>query len=161
MWTHARFSETVVASVDEAIDQELRERGGERVVLLGYSGGGVVAALVAARRRDVALLVTVGSPLDHTYWTREAGVAPLRGSLRPVDFARALRAIPQVHFVGGRDARVPRGAVDAYVVALGAPEGLRVESVDGFDHHCCWAAAWPELMLRAGVRTRTATPARP
>ena len=71
---------------------------------------------------------------------------PLRGSLRPVDFASALRAIPQVHFVGTRDTRVPRSAVDAYVAALGAPPGVRVESVADFDHHCCWETAWPELL---------------
>jgi pimeloyl-ACP methyl ester carboxylesterase len=161
VWTDARFSERVVASVDQAIDQDLRLRGGERVVLVGYSGGGVVAALVAARRHDVALLVTVGSPLDHLHWTREVGAAPLYGSLRPIDFPGALRAIPQVHFVGSRDAHVPRGAVDAYIAALGAPETLRVESVDGFDHRCCWEAAWPDLMQRAGVPTRPAIPARP
>jgi dienelactone hydrolase len=161
VWTDARFSEQVVASVDEAISQEVHARGVRRLVLFGYSGGGVVAALVAARRNDVARLVTVGSPLDHSVWTREVGATPLRGSLRPVDYAPALRAIPQVHFVGARDTRVPRSAVDAYVVALGAPPGVRVESVADFDHHCCWEAAWPELLARAGVITRMATPARP
>lgn len=161
VWTDARFSEAVVASVDDAISQELRQRSATHLLLFGYSGGGVVAALVAARRHDVARLVTVGSPLDHTVWTRDAHVSPLRRSLRPVDFARALRAIPQVHFVGERDRRVPRRAVDAYVAALGAPQGVRVESVPDFDHHCCWPKAWPELLARAGVLTRTATPARP
>lgn len=161
VWTDARFSERVVASIDDAIDQHLRQRGGERVVLFGFSGGGVVAALVAARRNDVELLVTVGSPLDHTFWTQQAGVSPLRGSLRPVDFTRTLRAIRQVHFVGTRDTSVPRSAVDAYVSTLDSPEDLRVESVDGFDHHCCWETIWPELMVRAGALARPATPTRP
>lgn len=161
VWTDARFSEMVVASIDDAIDQDLRQRTAESVVLVGFSGGGVVAALVAARRNDVKLLVTLVSPLDHTSWTREAGVSPLRGSLRPVDFARALRAIPQVHFVGTHDTRVPRSAVDAYVMALDAPVGFRVESIEGFDHDCCWEAIWPELMARAGALARPAIPTRP
>jgi pimeloyl-ACP methyl ester carboxylesterase len=161
VWTAARFSDAVVASVDDAISRDVRARGATRLMLFGYSGGGVVAALVAARRHDVARLVTVASPLDHSVWTREVGATALGGSLRPVEFAPALRAIPQVHFVGARDARVPRSAVDAYVVALGAPPAVRVESVADFDHHCCWETAWPDLLDRVGAITTSATPARP
>jgi len=161
VWTDARFSEAVVASVDDAISQDVRARGAGSLTLFGYSGGGVIAALVAARRHDVARLVTVASPLDPSVWTREVGATPLRGSLRPVDFAPVLRAIPQVHFIGARDARVPRSAVDAYVVALGAPPAVRVESVADFDHHCCWETAWPDLLARAEGLTTSATPERP
>ena len=79
-WTTARFGANVVASIDDAISRE-RARAPERpLVLVGYSGGGVIAALVAARRKDVSLLITVAAPLDVADWTRRMGVSPLDGS---------------------------------------------------------------------------------
>ena len=49
MWTFARYSESVVASMAAAIEKLSAERGVENVVLIGYSGGGVVASLLATR----------------------------------------------------------------------------------------------------------------
>ncbi len=49
---------------------------------------------MAARRSDVELLVTVTANLDTGMWTEHHDVTPLTGSLNPVNYAGALRAVP-------------------------------------------------------------------
>ncbi|MDA7087445.1 hypothetical protein PH586_13715 [Pseudomonas sp. SA3-5] len=49
-WTDARFAEQVIAATDRALDALKARFAAQRLVLVGYSGGGAVASLVAARR---------------------------------------------------------------------------------------------------------------
>ena len=55
-WTQKRFSNEVILAVNEAIDKMVLKAGVDRIHLVGYSGGGAVAALVASRRKDVGRL---------------------------------------------------------------------------------------------------------
>lgn len=108
LWSAARFGEVVVDATDRNIDELLaRFEDRIRLILLGYSGGGVIAALVAARRDGVDLLVTMAAPLDVADWTRLARVSRLSESLSPMDEITALRRLPQHHFVAGEDVVVP------------------------------------------------------
>ena len=143
IWTTARFGTDVVATIDDAISRE-RLRNPERsLVLVGYSGGGVIAALVAARRSDVALLVAVAAPLDVADWTRRMGVSPLDGSESPIDQAERLAQTRLVAFAGSRDATVPVDSIRSAVRKLGPQAELIV--VPEFDHRCCWASDWVRL----------------
>lgn len=144
-WTTHRYAAAVVEAIDAVIDRAV-ERGARRLGLVGWSGGGTVAALVAARRDDVAWLVTVAANLDHSAWTRLHGVAPLVGSLNPVDAADRLRALPQLHLAGEDDEIVPPAVVRSYLAALGEVPHARLEVIEGFDHHCCWPERWPALI---------------
>lgn len=143
-WTNGRFAPELVSSTSQAIDR-LKERFAARhLTLVGYSGGGAIAALVAAGRDDVAQLVTVAGNLDHRSWTSLHRITPLDGSLNPADRAGALAGIPQRHFVGGEDRIIPPQLARAFVRTGAAPESV-IQVIDGFDHHCCWANRWPEL----------------
>jgi pimeloyl-ACP methyl ester carboxylesterase len=148
MWTSRRYAPEVVDSLDRAIDILKSGTSTHRVVLVGYSGGGVVAALLAARRSDVAGLVTIAANLDLGYWVRRDGLAPLTGSLDPVAFAGRLAAVPQVHFVGGRDRVVGADVVRAYLARLPPPSRAAVVEIADYDHRCCWADNWPALLAR-------------
>ena len=64
-WSLKRYAEEVVAGLSGAVDQAMRESGAKRLRLVGFSGGGPTAALIAARRADVFELVTVAGNLDH------------------------------------------------------------------------------------------------
>lgn len=136
VWTRNRFSTTVVQAVAEAIEAERRAVGAVEVHLTGYSGGGIVAALVAARLDSVAGLVTVAAPLDVDAWTRHHGVSPVDGD-RPMAAAARLRDVAQLHLVGGEDRIVPAEMVSSYLSAV-RPTCAEMRIIPQFDHHCCW-----------------------
>ena len=147
-WSGHRYAPEVIASVDTAIEQVKRLTGAKSLVLIGYSGGGVVAALLAARRTDVAELITIAANLDHAEWTRQEGLTPLSGSLNPADFTDRLQTIRQTHFVGDDDDVVSPRVVDSYLRRMADRSRTRVITVDGFDHDCCWVENWPNVLMR-------------
>lgn len=144
-WTTHRFAPEVIASSGAAIDALKHHFGARRLTLVGYSGGGAVAALVAARRSDVDALVTIAGNLDHRAWTELHLLPPLAGSLNPADEADALRDIRQWHFIGGRDTNVPPGLAAGYAARFPASRQPRVYIEADFDHRCCWRDNWARL----------------
>ncbi|OSM01911.1 hypothetical protein MAIT1_01976 [Magnetofaba australis IT-1] len=157
LWTSHRFGEAAVAAMNQALDQlKAAYPEVQSLHLYGYSGGAAVALLLAARRDDVTRVTTIAGNLDHQTWSEGEHLAPLRGSLNPVDFVDRLRSIPQWHWVGARDDVVPPYVARRYMRALNSPRAhLRIMSA--FDHHCCWAEQWPRLL---GEQTQSAAAAR-
>jgi len=147
-WSSARFAPEVIAAIDTAVDQAKRRSDAHRVLLFGYSGGGAIAALVAARRSDVALLVTIAGTLDHIRWTTDDDVSPLTGSLNPADEALRLQAVRQVHFVGAKDDAVPPAVVESYIARMIDRSRTTLVRLPGFGHECCWKENWRTLLAR-------------
>jgi len=146
-WTAERYGEAVVAALDGVLDTLLAPLASATPTLglTGYSGGAVIATLLAARRDDVAWVVSVAGNLDPAAWTAHHGVSALSG-LDPVAFAPRLAGTPQAVLLGGDDRIVAPSLVARY---LAAADGAMVEVVDGFDHRCCWVRAWPHLPCEA------------
>lgn len=144
-WTSARFAEEVVQASDVALDQLKTRFGAERLVLVGYSGGGAVATLLAARRTDVALLVTVAGNLDHAAWSRHHGVSPLSASLNPADEWHRLIHMKQVHLVGAGDQVMPPKLTQGYAARFPVEHQPVVRVIPGYDHQCCWVTGWSKL----------------
>lgn len=142
-WTLGRFSETVVKSMADAIEQLRRERGHRLVELYGHSGGGTLAALLAARLPGVTRVVTLGGNLDPDAWVRHHGYTPLSGSLNPARRGRLPDSIEQLHLAGARDESVPPWMIAQAAAQLGA---VAVEVVPGVAHSCCWSARWSLLL---------------
>lgn len=148
-WTEGRYAEEVVADTDAALDRLKAETGAARLRLVGYSGGGTLAALVAARRTDVDLLVTVAGMLDTQAWVRAKELSPLSGSLDPAAQVDALGRIPQIHFSGADDRDVPPLVARSFAARFPAGHTPELVELAGFDHHCCWPEAWPRLRAQA------------
>lgn len=144
-WTGHRFSEEVVAATSIALDQLKRRFNAQQLELVGYSGGAAVAALVAARREDVARLVTVAGNLDHRAWTAMHHDSPLTGSLNPADYWQKLAGTEQIHFVGGNDPNVTEAITQAFVARFETGQRPSIRLIAGFDHVCCWADRWAEI----------------
>lgn len=124
----------------ELLDRLKAATGTERLVLVGYSGGGVVAALLAARRTDVERLITVAAPLPVAEWASLHRLTPLAGSLDPDSVVA--RASEAVHLVGAEDDIVPPTLLAGFVQRHGG----RLRETPGFDHRCCWARDWKRLL---------------
>ena len=106
-WTSARYSKAVVDSLATAISsfQSISSLG--RVVLVGYSGGGTLAVLVAPRLQGVQAVVTVAANLDVDAWTAHHAYLPLTQSLNPADMVERA-PWPQIHLRGDHDEVVPK-----------------------------------------------------
>ncbi len=139
-WTTHRFSEEAVAMTDAAVSGLMARAGADRVRLVGWSGGGVMATLVAARRDDVAGLVTIAAPLDLAAWTRSRGLSPLQG-LDPADLSPI--ATPQVHLTGAFDPVVRPAVVKETARRLAGPQGQVATWPER--HDCCWVARVDEI----------------
>ena len=146
LWTDQRYSEAVVESMARALEASLDGSDGTRVVLFGHSGGGVLAVLLGHRMPRAAAIVTVGANLDVAGWAALHGYTPLVGSLDPAQSpptAGEGQALPERHFVGSDDRVVPPALVRNY--ARNRPAAIVIEW-SGFDHVCCWADAWRQVL---------------
>jgi hypothetical protein len=148
-WTHQRYAAEVIAASNEAVSALKARFNAEQLMLVGFSGGAAVAALVAARRDDVVRLVSVAGNLDIQAWTDLHRLAPLRGSLNPADHWHQLQHISQLHFVGGRDTVITPALVSAYLHRFPPDRRPPMRVLPGLDHNCCWADQWPQLVREA------------
>lgn len=144
-WRGERFSEAVVAATMQALDQLKARFAAQRLILVGYSGGGTVATLAAARRRDVDQLITIAGNLDHEAWTTYHRISPLKRSLNPAHQVAALGSVRQWHFVGGKDENITPALIGGFVERFPASKRPVVIIEPRFDHRCCWAEEWPRL----------------
>lgn len=149
-WTGRRFAEEVVASVNQAIDQALRV-GGRGVRLVGFSGGGAVAALVAARRTDVIDLRTVAGNLDHETLNSHHKVSQQVGSLNAASVAPQLARLPQLHLIGERDEVVVPIVTASYVRRAGPTGCIEVRRVPGATHLDGWTEVWTRIVRETVV----------
>jgi hypothetical protein len=141
LWTAARYSEAVVASMAAAAHRLLEHGGFAEIRWFGYSGGGTLAMLLGARVRETLSVVTVAGNLDIELWTRLHGYAPLTGSLNPAAGLELPAAVRQRHYAGARDRSVPPNVVAAGPIAPGT-----LVVVPGYDHRCCWTTLWPQIL---------------
>lgn len=152
-WTSHRFAPEVIQSMGEAVAGLVRRTAPARLRLVGHSGGGTVAALLAAHagqpgfplQKPVDRLVTMAATLDHEAWTRLHGFAPLTGSLNPPDFAAQLASVSQIHYVGGEDDLVPPFVAESYQRRVGGSDN-RIELMPDEGHECCWARKTSTLL---------------
>lgn len=148
IWTNARFSQGVIDSTNQAIELLKKQYQAKEIILIGYSGGGAVASLIAAQRNDVKQLITVAGNLDTAAWVKTFGLEPLTGSLNPADKAKQLSNIKQIHFIGGSDQVIPKLVTQSYLSKLTNPNQSQVIEIKDYGHVCCWQQGWPTLLTR-------------
>ncbi|EOL8957843.1 alpha/beta hydrolase [Cronobacter dublinensis] len=150
LWTDQRFSAEIVQAMDEALSQIVQPYPQARIELVGYSGGGNIAALLAARRTDVVSLRTVAGNLDVAYVNALHHVSAMPDAQSAADVAPMLANLPQRHFSGADDDTVPPAVATRFQQAAGE-RCAQVEVVPGMDHGSDWAALWPELLAKTPV----------
>ena len=144
LWTSRRYSSVVVSSLVEAASRYTTAHRFKRVLLVGYSGGGTLAALMVWKMPNVAGLVTIAGNLDPDAWARSHGYLPLTGSLDPAS-GHPTPGLAQWHLIGGKDTNVPFSVAKRYFAQT---PSARIWRYPGFDHACCWVRVWPGVFGR-------------
>lgn len=146
-WTHLRFSPEVIAAMNQAVTYLKHYYHAKYIILVGYSGGGSIATLVAARRKDVIQLLTIAAVLDTDAWAKQKQLTPLYGSLNPAHEWKKVSSIPQTHWVGGKDTVVPKEVTYEFAKHFSATQKPKIIIIPQFDHVCCWEKEWGHLKL--------------
>lgn len=144
-WSSHRYAEEVVSSLADALNDYQKEFGIKQFRLIGYSGGGALAALLAAKRNDISELITVAANLDHEFWTEHHKVSALTGSLNAYDIAEQISTTMQWHYIGSEDKIIPVAMVERFIEKSGQPDNIQLRVIEGFDHHCCWDENWLKI----------------
>lgn len=142
-WTNARYSEEVVAAMNEALDGLQSRLGPKPLVLIGHSGGGTLSLLLAQRRADVRAVVTLAGNLAPHRWAEHHGYLPLEGSLTPEPEQLPKRVL-QWHFAGEDDRNIPSQLTQE---ALKDSPQASLFVLTG-NHNCCWRKHWPNILER-------------
>lgn len=142
-WDNKRFSPEVIQSYDEALEQLKKVHRIDSFVLIGYSGGGAIAALTTAKRKDVRELVTIAGNLDTEKWVKIQRLKDLDGSLNPAREAKVLSNVRQLHLVGKYDKIIPPEIYQSYRKKLDT--NASVISVECLE--CSHSKGWEERWI--------------
>lgn len=143
-WAGLRYSPEVVSAMDEALSRYVAQLQPDRLELVGYSGGGAIAVLLAARRKDVSAIRTVAGNLDHVAMNQWHQVSQMPGSLNPIDVAAQVARIPQLHVSGAEDTVIPAAITRSFVSKAGPCAALAI--IPGMAHESDWSSRWPALL---------------
>lgn len=143
-WTSHRYSNEVVISMAQALKNWLEKNSFKRIVLIGFSGGGTLAVLIAPHIANVQTVVTLAANLDVDAWSRHHGYSPLTESLNPAEFSLTAD-LRQIHIAGLNDRIVPAEIIKSYTAKQANATYL---AYAGYDHHCCWAKAWQSILSK-------------
>ncbi|WP_415236971.1 alpha/beta fold hydrolase [Sneathiella sp.] len=144
-WTSHRFAPEIIESYDQVLTQLKTDLNVTGFRLVGFSGGGAIVALLSARRNDISSFRTIAGNLDPDTLNREKRVSKLSGSLNPINYAAQTSHIPQIHFVGDRDAIIPKWVAKSYAEAAENPRCVRYQVVHNVDHTNGWELVWRTL----------------
>jgi len=142
-WTSARYSEQVVNSMATALKKYIAGFSNIQITLMGHSGGGSLAMLLAQRIPQTVAVVTLAANMDIDVWANYHGYSPLMESLNPANQPPLLPHIQQWHFAGKDDVNIPLSSIKSEV-ARQPNASLRIQ--EGQGHRCCWEEVWPGIL---------------
>ena len=110
-WTSARYSQEILDSLNQGLDILKDTYKLNRFILVGHSGGGTLAFLLAAKRTDILSLVTIAPNLDHRAWSEFYGYPVLEDSLNPINFMPISVQYKITVLIGEKDRSVSKNLV--------------------------------------------------
>lgn len=144
LWTSGRYSSSVVQSMASAIRVLAKRHKAKQLWLMGHSGGGALAMLLADELPQVTRVVTIAGNLDTDAWTKHHGYSGLFDSMNPATQPVLSPDIWQWHFIGGRDSVIPRQILRPVILRQVNVSGFEFP---GFTHGCCWERVWSDILL--------------
>jgi Lipase (class 3) len=158
-WTFGRYSDDVVASLAQAVVIQMRARypsdhpsypsPDKKLTLIGHSGGGALAVLMAPHLAQTHAVVTLAGNLDTDAWSGYHHYLPLTGSLNPAAQPPLSTAIAQWHFAAAKDDTIPLPVIRQFCArqVQHAPDRkLTCDTVAGTTHLAGWQDWWPAFV---------------
>lgn len=146
IWHPQRYHPARVEAINAAIEQLKTSAGAQQIHLIGHSGGGTLALLIAARRKDVASVRTLAGNLDTDAFARHHQIVPVAAESNPLRHADALRNIPQNHWLAQNDEIIPNYLASQYVNRTSKGNCLRLQVVPQTSHQQGWEKRWPDFL---------------
>lgn len=141
-WQSGPYARQILASINRTIDHTTVVFPHPQLNLVGYSGGGAIAAVLAAQRHDVLSLRTIAGNLDPGGDERAHASDPQDDYINPIENAQRLSLLAQVHYVGDKDVFVPPFVTENFVKAVGPSPCLKVTHVEDATHQSGWEDFW-------------------
>lgn len=141
LWTDARYSQEVVDSMATALNQYLSKHSFQKINLIGHSGGGTLAYLIAQQVEAVTGVIIISGNLDTDAWTRHHHYTRLSRSVNPTT-VNARKNLPVIYLTGEKDQVVPSDLNAVFLESIQARVIVRPE----YDHVCCWRNEWQDLI---------------
>jgi len=151
LWTGGRYSKAIVQAMQNALDQLRNKFPGRYWLLIGHSGGGSLAMLIAQGRGDVVGVITLAANLDTDAWTSHFGYLPLEQSSNPALAPPLPANILRWHYAAESDNQVPASLV---ADAAQRDRNARFTILPG-DHECCWREHWPRIPEEMAAQLET------
>lgn len=146
-WREKRYTPEVFTAYQNALDDIATRYDITGFHLVGYDGGANIAAILAAKRKDVLSLRTVAGDLNPDLESDLDKHKPLvSNSLLAVDHGLALSAVPQHHYIGAADEIVTPASYHSYRQAVGLSDCVHYSLIQDADHTRGWVEKWPELL---------------
>lgn len=139
-WTLERYSAATVTSLAAVLRGQIRPQ--DHLVLIGHSGGGALATLLAARLPQTRTLVTVTANLDVTRWVQTHGYTPLPDCLDPMQQPPLPARIQQWHLAGGRDSVIKAEWIQAFADREPDAHFILLEEADHMQPWADWLPGW-------------------
>jgi len=148
-WTNRRYSKQVVDIMVKVLKKISSKY--KNITLVGYSGGGTLAALIANSVIKVSKLITLSGNLNHVKWTQYHNFSPLTESLNSFNFVLP-STLTQFHFAAENDKII----LSTWIKEFSDKQiNSRYILMNNFDHRCCWVEKWGEILELTNTKKGT------
>lgn len=148
-WTLARYSRETVTSMAASLSQTIPQR--DSILLIGHSGGGTLAMLLAQELPSVVAVITLAGNLQVAEWTRHHGYSPLTLSLDPATQPPLPPCIRQFHLAGAEDTEILPEWIRHF--SASQPNG-HFQLLAGADHRTGWPLWWTLNNLDSTIKSQ-------
>lgn len=145
-WQKDRFSQDVLNSYNNALDEISKRYQIKSFNLIGYSGGAAIATMLAGERNDILSIRTVAGILDNEAYSQVADDFPLSPSSKASNYTSTVSKTPQYHFIGGQDIIVTPSVLANYLGDMPPTNCVQTMLVQEAEHEAGWVDKWPELL---------------
>lgn len=148
-WTLARYSEETVSSMALALHKHVTDDA--PITLIGHSGGGTLAVLLAARLKNVDQVVTLAGNLQVTKWTTFHHYSPLSLSLDPARQPPLSPCTRQYHLAGAQDQEILPDWIEEYSQTQ---PSSHFQQLNDADHRTGWPLWWTLINIEPTIKTQ-------